>query len=69
MQTRAVLDSLLLNCILGCSLIENMGNSITQAIKEQQEQNNTEITETLQMMHKMMENKLAASASKVGGIG
>lgn len=46
-----------------------MGNSITQAIKEQQEQNNTEITETLQMMHKMMENKLAASASKVGGIG
>ena len=45
-----------------------MGNSITQAIKEKQEQNDAEVTETLQMMHKMMENKIAASSSKVHGI-
>ena len=45
-----------------------MGNSITQAIKEKQEENDAEVTETLQMMHKMMENKIAASSSKVHGI-
>ena len=42
-----------------------MGNSITQAIKEQQEKNDQEVTETLQMMHKMMENKIAATSTKV----
>ena len=43
-----------------------MGNSITQSIKEQQEKNELEVTETLQMMHKMMENRIAAASSQVG---
>lgn len=42
-----------------------MGNSITQSIKEQQEKNELEVTETLQMMHKMMENRIAAASSRV----
>ena len=43
-----------------------MGNSITQSIKEQQDKNELEVTETLQMMHKMMENRIAAASSQVG---
>ena len=42
-----------------------MGNSITQAIKEQQEKNDAEVTETLQTMHKMLINKIAATASQM----
>ena len=43
-----------------------MGNPITQSIKEKQEKNELEVTETLQMMHKMMENRIAAASSQVG---
>ncbi|CAH3124887.1 unnamed protein product [Porites lobata] len=42
-----------------------MGNSITQSIKEQQDKNELEVTETLQMMHKMMENRIAAASSQM----
>ena len=42
-----------------------MGNAITSAIKEQQEQNNQEATETMQMMSKMMVNRIAATSAKM----
>ena len=42
-----------------------MGTSISTAIKEQQQQNNQEVTETMQMMHKMLVNKIAATSSKM----
>lgn len=42
-----------------------MGTSISTAIKEQQEKNDQEVTETMQMMHKMLVNKIAATSSKM----
>ena len=43
----------------------NMGNAITNAIKEQQDKNDEAVAETLQMMHKMVGNKIAATSSKM----
>jgi len=42
-----------------------MGTAISTAIKEQQEKNDQEVTETMQMMHKMLANKIAATSSKM----
>lgn len=42
-----------------------MGTAISTAIKEQQEKNDQEVTETMWMMHKMLVNKIAAASSKM----
>ena len=42
-----------------------MGNSITNAMKEQQEKNNLETLEQLQTLQKMMNNKIAAESSQM----
>ena len=42
-----------------------MGNSIMNAMKEQQEKNNLETKEQLDMLHKMMVNKLAGASGQM----
>lgn len=42
-----------------------MGTSISSAIKEQQDKNNQEVTETMQTMNKMLVNKIAAASAKM----
>lgn len=47
------------------SSIENMGNPISKAIKEQQKKNDEEAVEAFQLMHKRMQSKIDSASAKV----
>ena len=51
--------------LLSESPIENMGNPISKAIKEQQTKNDEEAVEAFQLMHKRMQSKIDSASAKV----
>lgn len=51
--------------LLSESSIENMGNPISKAIKEQQKKNDEEAVEAFQLMHKRMQSKIDSASAKV----
>ena len=51
--------------LLSESSVENMGNPISKAIKEQQKKNDEEAVEAFQLMHKRMQSKIDSTSAKV----